>query len=91
MKPVILAVLFLLIAGTVVGGYFLMKKSKTTAVPTTGTTTNIMNPGKYTCTLISTKANVGTVDTTTFPGTEASWACNNWVSACGNGGGCVAQ
>ena len=83
MKPVILAVLFLLIAGTVVGGYFLMKKSKTIA--------EIMKSGKYTCTLISTKKNVGTVDTTKFPGTEARWACNNWVSACGNGGGCVAQ
>ena len=26
-----------------------------------------------------------------FTAGDAEWACNNWISACGNGGGCTAK
>ena len=55
------------------------KKFPVQLLPPTGsgtTTGTKMTPGKYWCTINGTP--VTSIDTTKYPGTDATWACNTW-------------
>jgi hypothetical protein len=47
--------------------------------------------GTYTCYLKKDNSNKGTVKTWWGGVADASWACDNWVPDCGQGGGCTAR